>query len=381
MKVDITVTNNQTLAAPGSFATAPSEVDIRVSLHQEVGQFPDTVYEGQIETLNFVFGGPQVQTVTFDIDPQTVTNGRLYYGYKITAPALIQGEDFDEADIYTEVEEGVDNVYLYPINFVSGPNVRVLDRDGSRNFWFPPTGIQPSDVITPTFFSEPPGGLAETVPGGHEYFPALWAGFQTPLQPFTNDIDTPLTPDPSLGHDRVTTFMTRAFDLSLILAEDTNEFWQKVSQYQNVRLNVRPIVEEALGNEYVPGTDEKAVRVIGAPNAAELHIHGTQFLNKDSFAVNLRMERPTVNGLTLNQINSFNDLTPGGTALPLLWWIVRFEFEIEVQNPTTQEWSVYNPRIAILDGTDFGSAGEPLRFTFATQVGSQEITNIPAIDQ
>jgi len=373
MKVDITVVNEQVLLAPGNFAQAPSEVDVRVGLYNEQADFPNTPYEGQVQTVTFVHNGSQTQTVTFDVDPQTVTNGRLFYGYKIEAPALIQDEDFDEGDIYLSVEEGLRFVYLYPVNFAASQNLRYLERDGSRSLWFPPTGVA-GEVITPSYWESPP--TPDAPPGGHSFFPEIWGGFRSPFEPSTSDYDTPIAPQPSVGHDRVTTYMTRVFDLSTILAEDTNEFFQRVAQYDNLRLNVRPIAEAALGNEYVPGSNEKALRIIDAPDAAELHFASATLINKDSFAVNLRLERPTFNGFTLNDVNSFTEL--GNSTL--LWWLVRFEFELEVLNPSTQEWSVYNPRIAILDGTPFNFAGEALRFTVPTEVGIAELGSVTAID-
>jgi len=353
MKVDFTVTNVQPLSPPTDFGF-PSEVDIRVGLYDEQANFPDTVYAGQVTTLNFQHDGTQTQTVTFDVDPATVSNERVYWGYEISAPATIAGEDFDEGDLFLTVEEGVAFLYLYPIKFDDLSEMEFLQNDNTYTNYTAPT---PSTDFVPQYPTDT-ANQCTIVPDGFENFPVVYASFLNCAPTGTpNNMDTPITPIPgepgeNLAGNQITTYVSGGVFVPLVLAENTNEFYNIVSAYPNLRFQAKVTPTPLSG-----GIDPNDGGVV-LGDAFKILIDGVRFPNKDFLEIDFQIRRPTVNGETLATINSFSEV---GTTVQA-WFPAFLEFEVEVQNPTSGEWSIYTPRINF----------EPILMAFRIEVGFQE---------
>lgn len=331
MKVDVTVQNNQTITAAQNLAS-PSRVDVTVGIWNEQNQ----VNVGTpLDSTVIQFTDTDSVTVTFDVDTNVVTQNRVWLGYKIEAP-ITGGEFGDEAEFFFPVEEELGALYLFPINFDGGKtNTSYLRKDNTYNNYF--EGDLANLSLNAPEKTLVGGGNCNIVPTGSDWsqIPQLFAGFQyCPPTGSPNKIVTPLTPLPSIGHNRITTYIEETLRIPLNLAEDTNQFFDRVNAYPNLRLNVT-LVPGLGGTSFNGG--------IKYSDAMEIYVHEAKFLNKDEAVVTLRVERPTVNGQTLDTINAFSDISSQNMRMLWAWFLLNAE--VEVQNPTTQEFSVYSPRI------------------------------------
>lgn len=331
MKVDVTIQNNQTITAAQDILF-PSRVDVTVGIWNEQNQVNTATAPLDSEVVQFT--DTNSVTVTFDVDPNAVTQDRVWLGYKIEAP-ITGGEFGDEAEFFFPVEEELGALYLFPIKFDGGKtNTTYIRKDDTYNSYF--EGNLAQLALNAPEKTLVGGGNCNIVPTGSSWsqIPQLFAGFQYCLPPSATFMNTPLNPIPGIGHNRITTYINDAFRIPLALAENTNEFFSKVNAYPNLRLNVT-LSPGANGTSFNGG--------IKFGDAMEIYVHEAKFLNKDEAVVTLRVERPTVNGQTLATINSFGDIPSEDMRMLWAWFLLNVE--VEVQNPTTQEFSVYSPRI------------------------------------
>lgn len=373
MRIDIEVQNTQPIDSESLLF--PSEVKITLSMYyQESDAFVTT----PIQSQEFTFTNTGTQNVIFDIDRNLATEDSVYLTYKIEAPASIANQDFDEADLFEEVEEAFGVVHLYPVGlgikeniqtYVNG-NVYESRGDTTGQFSGVATIANSDGSVPPNPVLPLPITLIGLI-GGNSLanVPSIYQSFGNMPKHAVTIKERELYVDGTGWFGTGTQVELRnelvgAIRVPLTYADNTNLLRQRVlNDYTNIRYVTKLIPAEPFGaflmsdenhGVVLPGGtqgDPDSLMIANVdPNveSAVISVTDTRISSEttDFLEIDLLIRRPFT-FLSDNDPENTNKIVGDFGAMNPFYTLFRIEIEIEVQNPTTGLYSIYAPRIRI----------------------------------
>lgn len=374
MRVDIAVQNTQPIDSESLLF--PSEVKITLNMYYKES---DAFVTTPIQSQEFTFTNTGTQNVTFDINRNLATENSIYLTYKIEAPAEIPDRDFDEADLFEEVEEAFGVVHLYPVglgikeNIQTYVNGNVYETRGDTTGQF--SGIAAVATSDGTLPPDPviPKRLAILGLIGNNSvanMPNEYSQFSNMPKHVVTIKERELYIDGTGWFGTGTQVELRnelfgAIRVPLTYADNTNLLRQRLlNDYTNIRYVTKLIPAEpfysyamddtiAHGVAFPSGTDGDPDSLLVKPREGNVEpivisVIDTRISSEttDFLEIDLLIRRPFTFLSDNDPENTSKTVGDFGPLQPF-YALFRIEIEVEVQNPTTGLYSIYAPRIRI----------------------------------